>query len=70
MAKSSNKSLIGIIKKLLEENKKAWNAKPKFALWADRVSTKKYIGTYPFKFVYGTDAIFSSSLGSLMMKYL
>lgn len=29
---SSNKSLIRIIKKLLEENRKAWNAKLKFAL--------------------------------------
>ena len=45
---SSNKSLIRIIKKLLEENKKAWNAKLKFALWAERVSRKKSIGTSTF----------------------
>jgi hypothetical protein len=70
LAESSNKSLIRIIKKLLEENKKAWNAKLKFALWADRVSTKKSIGTSPFQLVYGTDAIFPASLGSLVMKYL
>ena len=43
LVESSNKSLIKIIKKLLEENKKAWNAKLKFVFWADRVSTKKSI---------------------------
>eukprot|EP00253_Pinus_taeda_P004841 PITA_04841 len=38
---SSNKSLINIIKKLLEENKKNWHKKLTNALWADRISTKK-----------------------------
>ena len=70
LAESSNKSLIRIIKNLLEENKKAWNSKLKFGLWADRVSTKKSIGTSPFQLVYGTDTIFPASLGSPMMKYL
>ena len=32
LVESSNKSLVRIIKKLLEENKKAWHAKMKFAL--------------------------------------
>ena len=70
LAESSNKILVRIIKKLLEDNKKAWNAKLKFALWADRVSTKKSIGTSPFQLVCGTDAIFLASLGSQVMKYL
>ena len=70
LAESSNKILIKIIKKLLEENKKAWNAKLKFALWAERVSTKKSIGNSPFQLVYGTDSIFPTSLGSPVMKYL
>ena len=70
LAKSSNKILIRIIKKLLEENKKAWNAKLKFSLCIDKVSTKKSIGTSPFQRVYGTDAIFAASLGSPMVKYL
>ena len=70
MDESSNKSLIRIIKKLLEENKKAWNAKLKFYLWEDSVSTKKSIGASPFQLIYGTDAIFLASLGSPVMKYL
>ena len=70
MAKSSIKSLDKIIKKLLEDNKKAWNAKLKFFLWAYMVSTKRSIGTSPFHLVYGTDSIFPASVGSPMMKYL
>eukprot|EP00253_Pinus_taeda_P009323 PITA_09323 len=53
LAKSSNKSLINIIKKLLEENKKNWHRKLTNALWADRLSTKKSIGMSPYELVYG-----------------
>ena len=70
LAESSNKILVRIIKKLLEDNKKAWHAKLKFAVWADRVSTKKSIGTSPFQLVYGTDVIFPASLGTPVMKFL
>jgi transposase InsO family protein len=62
LAESSNKSLIKIIRKLLEENKKNWDSKLKFSLWADRITIKKSIGTSPFKLVYGTDAIFPVQL--------
>ena len=41
---SSNKFLERIIKKLLEDNKKAWNTKLKYALWANRINTKRAIG--------------------------
>eukprot|EP00253_Pinus_taeda_P018260 PITA_18260 len=58
LVESSNKSLIRIIKKLLEDNKKNWDSKLKFALWADRVTTKKSIGNSPLKLVYGTEAVF------------
>ena len=70
LAEYSNKILVRIIKKLLQDNKKAWHAKLKFALWVDRVSTKKSIGTSPFQLVYGTDVIFLASLGSPVMKFL
>jgi transposase InsO family protein len=48
LAKSFDKNLIRIIKKLLEENKKSWDSKLKFSLWADRISNEKSIGTSPF----------------------
>jgi hypothetical protein len=70
LAESSNKSLIRIIKKLLAENKRGWNSKLKYALWVDKISTKKSIGTSPFQLVYGIDVVFPIQLGFLMMKFL
>eukprot|EP00253_Pinus_taeda_P004884 PITA_04884 len=70
LAKSSNKSLIYIIKKLLEKNKKNWHRKLTNALWADRISTKKSIGMSPYELVYGMEAKFPSSLGIPTIKLL
>jgi hypothetical protein len=70
LAESSNKSLIRIIKKLLEDNKKGWNSKLEYALWIDRVSTKKSIVTSPFQLVYRKDVIFPTQLGLPVLKFL
>jgi hypothetical protein len=59
LAESSNKILIKIVKK---DNKKAWDSKLKFTLWADRVKTKSALGLFPFQLVYGFEAIFPSQL--------
>ena len=53
---SSNKSLLKIIKRILRENKRAWDSKLPLALWADRVTVKKAIGCAPFDLVYGIQA--------------
>jgi hypothetical protein len=70
LAESSNKILVRIIKKLLQENKKAWHKKLIHALWADRISPKRSIATSPFQIVYGTEAIFPTTLGLPVMKLL
>jgi hypothetical protein len=70
LAESSNKSLINIIKKLLEDNKKAWDSKLKFAIWVDRVTTKRSLGVSPFQLVYGVEAIFPTQLSLPMEKFL
>eukprot|EP00253_Pinus_taeda_P022354 PITA_22354 len=70
LAESSNKSLINIIKKLLEENKNNWHRKLTNALWADRLSTKKSIGMSPYELVYGMEAKFPSYLGVPTIKLL
>eukprot|EP00253_Pinus_taeda_P024213 PITA_24213 len=70
LTESSNKSLIKIIKKLLEDNKRNWDSKLKFALWADRVTTKKSTWNSPFKLVYGTEAIFPIQLTLPVAKFL
>ena len=63
LAESSNKSLVKIIKKLLEDNKKSWHTKLVHVLWANRLTLNKSIGMSPYQLVYGTDAIFPTSLG-------
>jgi hypothetical protein len=70
LAESSNKTLVNIIKKTLQENKKSWHNKLVFALWADRLTTKRSIGMSPYQLVYGTEAVFPTSLGVPVMKLL
>ena len=42
-----------IVKKIVGDNKKAWDSKIKFALWADRITKKSATGKSPFELVYG-----------------
>ena len=42
----------------------------KYALWADRITIKKGIGTSPFQLVYGTDVVFPIQLGIPVMKFI
>ena len=55
LAESSNKNLITIIKKIVGDNKRSWDSKIKYALWADRITKKKATGKSPFELVYGLD---------------
>eukprot|EP00253_Pinus_taeda_P003166 PITA_03166 len=70
LAESSNKSLVNIIKKMLEINKKSWHKGLVNALWADRVNQKNSIGTPPFELVYGVDIVFPTSLAAPVVKLL
>lgn len=70
LAESYNKSIMNIIKKLLEDNKNTWNKKLTNAFWKDRLTTKKSIGTSPYELVYGMEAVFPSSLGVPVMKLI
>jgi hypothetical protein len=54
---------------LLEGNKKAWNSKLKFTLWADRVTTKRSIGISPFQLVYRVEVVFPSQLAIPIAKF-
>eukprot|EP00253_Pinus_taeda_P013185 PITA_13185 len=56
--------------KLLEINKKSWHKRLVNALWADRDSQKKSIGTSPFELVYGVDTVFPTSLIAPVVKLL
>ena len=41
----------------------------KYALWADRITIKKAIGTSPFQLVYGTNVVFPVQIGIPAMKF-
>ncbi|XP_057827312.2 uncharacterized protein LOC131038778 [Cryptomeria japonica] len=56
-----------IIKRTLEKNKRARDSKLKMALWADRITIKKAIGTSPFEIVYGSKA--SIPVNSMLLVY-
>ena len=68
LAESSNKSLVNIIKKVLDENKRSWHVHLKYALWANRISTKRSIGISPFQMVYGTNVVLPINLALPVMK--
>jgi len=68
LAESSKKSLISIIKKVLSENKKSWHVHLKYSLWANRIGTKKSIGTSPFQMVYMTNVVLPINLVLPIMK--
>jgi hypothetical protein len=55
LAESSNKILIKLIKKLLEDNKRAWDSKLKLVY-------KESLGLSPFQLVYGIEVIFPTQL--------
>ena len=54
----------------MQDNKKSWHKNIIYALWVDRVTTKKSISTSSFQIVYGTHKIFPSTLGLSVRKIL
>eukprot|EP00253_Pinus_taeda_P013068 PITA_13068 len=62
LAESTNKNLIKIIKRTIEQNHKNWHKSLIFALWADRITQKASIGSSPFNLVYGKEAVLPTNL--------
>jgi hypothetical protein len=56
-AESSNKTLIKLIKKKIEENPRRWHEVLSEALWAHRISRHGAIKVTPFELVYGQEAM-------------
>ena len=56
-AESSNKILIKLIKKKIEENPRRWHEVLSEALWAHRISRHGSTKVTPFELVYGQDAV-------------
>jgi hypothetical protein len=47
---------MNIIKKVVGENKKVWDSKIKYAMWADQITTNTSMGKISFELVYGLEA--------------
>jgi hypothetical protein len=56
-AEASNKMLIGLIKKKIEEKPRRWHQVLSEALWAYRVSKHGAINVMPFELVYGQEVV-------------
>ena len=55
--KASNKVLIGILEKILEENPEYWHRILSKTLWAYRTSKRSSTRVSPFSLTYGQDAV-------------
>ena len=62
LAKSTNKNLMTILKKTVGDNKRSWDSKIKYAMWADRITKKNSTGKSPFELVYGLTATLPISM--------
>jgi hypothetical protein len=58
LAESINKNIMKIVKKIVGKNKKSWDNKIKYALWADHTTTKTSTERNPFDLVYRLEAQF------------
>lgn len=67
---STNKNLIRIIKKTIEDNQRTWHEKLKLALWADRITPKRATGCSPFFLTYGREAKLPISIELPTLSYL
>jgi hypothetical protein len=56
-AESSNKTLIKLIKKKIEENPKRWYEVLSKSIWAHRISKHSTIKVAPFELVYRQEVI-------------
>nr|AAX95307.1 Retrotransposon gag protein, putative [Oryza sativa Japonica Group]ABA93246.1 retrotransposon protein, putative, unclassified [Oryza sativa Japonica Group] len=66
-AESSNKTLLKLVKKKIEEHPKRWHEVLSEALWAHRISKHGATKVTPFELVYGQEAVLpvEANLGSL-----
>ena len=70
LAESTNKNLMTILKKTVGDNKRAWDSKIKYVVWADRITKKNSTGKSPFELVYGFTATLPVSMQILIFRML
>ncbi|XP_059671031.1 uncharacterized protein LOC132316572 [Cornus florida] len=68
-AESSNKTLKGIIEKMVEDNPRVWHELLSEALWAYRTSQRSSTGVTPFMLTYGHDAVLPMQVTVRSMRF-
>uniref|UniRef100_A0A1U7YCV1 Uncharacterized protein LOC104247584 n=1 Tax=Nicotiana sylvestris TaxID=4096 RepID=A0A1U7YCV1_NICSY len=68
-AESSNKTILNILKKKLEDAKGLWPELLLEVLWAYRTMPKTSTGETPYSLVYGTDAVIPVEVGEPSLRY-
>ncbi|XP_075079736.1 uncharacterized protein LOC142164973 [Nicotiana tabacum] len=68
-AESSNKTVLNILKKKLEDSKGLWPELLPKVLWAYRTMSKTSKGEMPYSLVYGTDAFIPVEVGEPILRY-
>nr|XP_009781191.1 PREDICTED: uncharacterized protein LOC104230152 [Nicotiana sylvestris] len=68
-AESSNKSILNIMKKNIEDAKGLWPKILPEVLWAYRTTPKTSTGETPYSLVYGTKAVIPVEVGEPSLRY-
>ena len=58
------------LKKTINENQKNWDSQLKFALWANRITSKRSTGKSPYELVYGRAAVFPVQLALPVARFV
>jgi hypothetical protein len=56
-AESTNKNMVRIVKRLIEDKPHQWHTLLTYALWVDQTTTKVNTGCTPFQLVYGQESL-------------
>jgi hypothetical protein len=59
---STNKNIVRIIKRLIEDKHRQWNTLLTYSLWVDQTTAKVSISFTPSHIVYGQEAILPTDL--------
>lgn len=62
LAKSSNRNLIKIMRRIIEDKKRCWHSKLRTTLWANKITSKRVIQNSSFMLFYGREEMLPISL--------
>ena len=70
LVESSNNTLVRALKKAINENQNNWDSQLKFAIWENRITSKRSTGKSPYELVYGRAVVFPIQLALPMARFM